>query len=297
MKRLLRNSSLALVAMLTASSYAFAEGALDAPMPIEIHGWFFSHDTIVMCGVVAFVITALCWLGSRGLSKEKPGKAQVLLEMIVTAFDDLVKQSIGPTRGRKYLPYIGTLFLFVWTCNMIGMVPIEHSYIGAEPYHDFNHNGSFDPGEWDQPKDDLNKNGMHDPGFRVPAFEEPTANLNVPLGLALLFVLFIGHGSEIRIHGLWGYIKSYFSPEGMIGICMFPLNVVGKIAEIVSISFRLFGNIFGGVVIITVVSGLLSYILVPIGLFGFFGVFVGTVQAFVFTMLALTYISMGAAEE
>jgi F-type H+-transporting ATPase subunit a len=115
--------------------------------------------------------------------------------------------------------------------------------------------------------------------------------------MALLFVVLIGHGSEIRIHGIGGYIKSYFSPEGLIGILMFPLNLVGKIAEVVSISFRLFGNIFGGVVIISVVSGLLHYMFMPIGLYGFFGIFVGTVQAFVFTMLALTYISMGAAEE
>ncbi len=119
----------------------------------------------------------------------------------------------------------------------------------------------------------------------------------MPLGLALLFVLIIGHGSEIYIHGFLGYIKSYFSPGGAIGFCMFPLNVVGKCAEVVSVSFRLFGNIFGGAIILSIISGLIYYMLLPIGMFGYFGVFAGTVQAFVFTMLALTYISSGAAEE
>jgi F-type H+-transporting ATPase subunit a len=178
---------------------------------------------------------------------------------------------------------------------MIGMVPVPHLSTG-ESFYDYNHNETYDPGEFDR-NSDTNGNGIHDAGFQIPAFEEPTSNLNVPLGMALLFVVLIGHGSEIRIHGIGGYIKSYFSPEGLIGILMFPLNLVGKIAEVVSISFRLFGNIFGGVVIISVVSGLLHYMFMPIGLYGFFGIFVGTVQAFVFTMLALTYISMGAAEE
>lgn len=292
MKRRLQ-TLLVSIALLLWAGPAMA-GPLDVPLPVEVGGFRFSHDVVMMCFIVSVIIIFLCWLATRNLSKENPGRGQMLLELVVKSFDGLVKQAMGPTRGRVFLPYIGTLFLFIWSCNMIGLLPIHHFFIGGEEYHDLDHSGTFDPHE---PFTDANENGKHDPGFRMPGFEEPTANLNVPLGLALLFVLMIGHGSEIRIHGLIGYIKSYFSPGGAIGIAMFPLNVVGKIAEIVSISFRLFGNIFGGVVIITVVSDLLAYMIMPIGLYGFFGVFVGTVQAFVFTMLALTYISMGASEE
>ena len=78
-----------------------------------------------------------------------------------------------------------------------------------------------------------------------------------------------------------------------IPIIMFPLNLVGELSKIVSISFRLFGNIMGGAVIIQVVSWLVGYIVLPIGLYGFFGIFVGTIQAFVFTMLTLAYIAQG----
>ena len=294
MKRSLRTTLLVITAHLLLRGSSFA-GELDVPAPVVIWGLEFSHDTILQCALVATLITLVCWLLTRNLSKEKPGRGQMLLELVVSAFDDLVQQSLGRTRGRKYLAFIGTLFLFIWSANMIGLVPVHHSYVGGESLTgDFNHNGNFDPGETFE---DANGDGIHQAGFRLPGLEEPTANLNVPLGLALLFVLCIGHGSEIRIHGIFGYLKSYFSPGGMIGIFMFPLNVVGKIAEVVSISFRLFGNIFGGVVIITVVSGLLKHMVIPIGLFGFFGIFVGTVQAFVFTMLALTYISMGASED
>ena len=169
------------------------------------------------------------------------------------------------------------------------------------PLPHYNHNGRYDPGEFSAEADGKGlfgrRNGVHDPGFDLPAFEEPTSDYNVPLALALLFVVAIGHGAHIRKHGIGGYIKSYFDPGGVMGLIMFPLNVVGKIAEVVSISFRLFGNIFGGVVILVVVSGLLHHIVLPVGLMAFFGVFVGTVQAFVFTMLALTYISLGVAED
>jgi len=101
------------------------------------------------------------------------------------------------------------------------------------------------------------------------------------------------HFSEIHYKGIWTYIKGYFEPVAVL----FPINFVGKIAETVSISFRLFGNIFGGAIIIIVVSSLVYYVLVPIGLSLFFGVFVGTVQAFVFTMLAMTYTAIGITED
>ena len=73
---------------------------------------------------------------------------------------------------------------------------------------------------------------------------------------------------------------------------MAPLNIIGEFAKIVSISFRLFGNIMGGSIIILVVSYLAYSIVLPPFLYAFFGLFVGTVQAFVFTMLTVVYISV-----
>jgi F-type H+-transporting ATPase subunit a len=73
---------------------------------------------------------------------------------------------------------------------------------------------------------------------------------------------------------------------------MMPLNVIGELAKIVSISFRLFGNIMGGSIIILVISHLIYSLVLPPLLYGFFGLFVGTIQAFVFTMLTIVYISV-----
>ena len=276
--------------------------ARELPVQIEVFGRLleFNHGAVMMTFIVALVICFLAWLCTRRL-REVPGKAQSLFEQLFTVFENLVTQSIGARSGPRYLPWIGSLFLFLLISNMIGLLPIPEVRIGGERFNDYNHNGHYDPGEFAIESDGeglfAKKNGRHDDGFMLPSFHEPTSDYNIPLALALLFVVMIGHGATIRKHGISGYLKGYFEPGGVMGIIMFPLNVVGKIAEVVSISFRLFGNIFGGVVILVVVSGLLHHLLLPVGLMGFFGVFVGTIQAFVFTMLALTYISLGIADE
>ncbi|MFH0910605.1 MAG: F0F1 ATP synthase subunit A [Planctomycetota bacterium] len=288
------------VLLLAVTASPAVAGGIERELPVQIRLFGkllleFNHNTVLMCFVVAVLACGTAWICARSL-REIPGRGQALLEMIFSMFDGLVRQSIGPKAWRKYLPWIGSLFLFLWFSNMIGILPVQASQIGGEAFHDYNHNGAYDPGEFD-PSADGNRNGRHDPGFALPAFHEPTSDYNVPLALAILFVFLIGHVAHIRKHGLLGYIKSYFDPGGVIGVIMFPLNVVGKLTEVVSISFRLFGNIFGGMVILVIVSGLIRSLLLPIGMLSFFGVFVGTVQAFVFTILALTYISLGVQDE
>ncbi|MCK9328692.1 MAG: F0F1 ATP synthase subunit A [Candidatus Cloacimonetes bacterium] len=125
----------------------------------------------------------------------------------------------------------------------------------------------------------------------IPGISEPTRNLNVPLGLGIMAVLVV-HYNAIKKKGLVNYIKGYMEPL----VFMLPLNAVGEVSKIISISFRLFGNIFGGAIITVVVSGLTKYIIVPVGLNLFFTMFQGTIQSFVFTMLALTYLSIEIAE-
>ncbi len=270
-----------------------ALAGMHSPPPLHFLGMSFNHDTIVLAAIAAVAVYILVRLLTINLSRDHPRRGQVVLELIVSTFLNLTKSTIGPNRGPSYLPYIGTLFLFIWACNMLSLFPVAHTHLGGEPFSDYNANGMYDPGE---PFIDMNGDGVHNPGFQIPMFEEPTTDLTLPLTLAIIFVICLGHGSGLKYHGVRGYLKEYFSPGGIIGIGMFPLNVVGKIAELISLSFRIFGNIFGGAIIMSVVSGLLYYFVVPIGMYGYFSVFAGTIQAFVFTMLATTYISMEAAE-
>ena len=121
----------------------------------------------------------------------------------------------------------------------------------------------------------------------IPHLEEPTKDLNTTFGLGIMG-FFIAHYAGIKSKGFKAYIKEYFQPI----FFMMPLNVIGELAKIVSISFRLFGNIMGGSIIILVISHLIYSLVLPPLLYGFFGLFVGTIQAFVFTMLTIVYISV-----
>lgn len=133
----------------------------------------------------------------------------------------------------------------------------------------------------------------------VPAFEEPTKFLSTPLGLGLLSAIVV-HYSAIKVKGLKGYFGGYNEPLPDKGIWLFLfwinpffyLNVIGELAKVVSHSFRLFGNILGGSIIILIVSSLLQFIALPVFLQAFFGLFAGGIQAFVFSMLAVTYIAV-----
>ncbi|MGA9530534.1 MAG: FoF1 ATP synthase subunit a, partial [Candidatus Babeliales bacterium] len=131
----------------------------------------------------------------------------------------------------------------------------------------------------------------------VPFFDEPTKDLNTTLALGIVSFLYIQYHA-IQQKGLWLYCKEYFEPF----FVMLPLNIVGKFATIISISFRLFGNIFGGAIITQLYTTSLfgSLLLetfslvmgVNIVITLFFGLFEGFLQASVFTMLTLTYLSL-----
>jgi F-type H+-transporting ATPase subunit a len=123
-----------------------------------------------------------------------------------------------------------------------------------------------------------------------PHLEEPTKDLNTPLSYGLMGFV-IAHHAGIKAKGLKTYLKDYCEPM----FIMAPLNIIGELAKVISISFRLFGNIMGGSIIILVVSYLTFNLVTPPFLNAFFGAFVGTIQAFVFTMLTLVYIAVQVA--
>jgi F-type H+-transporting ATPase subunit a len=213
---------------------------------------------------VMVILWGLLWLGIRRLQRV-PGRGQLAVELVVGTFDELVSGSLEletTAQNRKFFPLIATLFLFLLLSNFMGFLP-------------------------------------------VPYAEEPTGDINCTLALGTMGFL-IAMTCGIKAKGIGGYVEELLGPmwtqEGagtgamiagkLSALFFFPLNVIGELSKIVSISFRLFGNIIGGAIILTVVSSLVYNIFVPIGLNLFFVFFVGTIQAFVFTMLTLTYIAV-----
>ncbi len=134
-----------------------------------------------------------------------------------------------------------------------------------------------------------------------PWLEEPTSDLNTTFALGISSFLYIQVAS-LQALGIREYLREYFTPP-----FMFPLHLTGKIASVVSISFRLFGNIFGGGIITQIYNNAKagSVALETVLLFTgfnlvislFFGVFEGLIQAFVFCMLTLTYLAIGTQHE
>lgn len=220
--------------------------------------------TIFNTVVVIVVLWLLMWWGARKLTRV-PSRGQVILEQFVAGFDNLVSSSLElPSRkeNRSFLPLIASLFVFLLLSNFMGFFPTD-------------------------------------------LFEEPTADINCTLALGVMAIA-IAFWCGVRSKGVGGFIGEMMGPmwhqEGARGAALiagkasalffFPLNVIGELAKVVSISFRLFGNIIGGSIIITVVSTLVFHLVLPVGLDLFFIFFVGAVQAFVFTMLTLTYIAV-----
>ncbi len=217
---------------------------LDGTPENESTFWGLNKATTVMLVLIDIFIIIMAFLSTRAL-KMVPGRIQCVFEVIVELFSGLVGQALGE-HGKRHIPMLGSLFLFLWISNIIGSIPLA---------------------------------------------VEPTRDLNVPLG-HMLVVLFVVHFEAIRVKGLGAYLKSYNEPF----FIMMPLNVIGEIAKGVSLSFRLFGNILGGAIIVMVISYLTKYTMIPVGLNMFFGLFVGTIQAFVFTMLGMTYIAVAIAD-
>jgi len=136
----------------------------------------------------------------------------------------------------------------------------------------------------------------------IPWIEEPTSDLNTTLALGIISFIYT-QWYTICEHGVGTYLKSYLAPF----FIMLPLNVIGKFSNIISISFRLFGNIYGGSRIGGEYAKIIqsSIIWETIGLFSglnfiilfFFGLFEGLLQAFVFAMLSLTYLSIALQKD
>lgn len=212
--------------------------------------------TLIMSGLIILVLIVF----AKTVKFERiPGRKQSLVELTFDYFWELVEDSVPDKRFRKSTFVISmSLFLFIGFANIISGIP----GIDVVP------TGS---------------------GLSVELFTTtwytPTSDLNTNLTLGLM-VFFISHFYAAKSKGFGTWLKSFFEPAPI----MFPLNIIGEIAKPISHSLRLFGNIMGGSILVLIISYMLKYFLIPVFLWGFFGWFVGLIQAFVFALLAIAYI-------
>ncbi len=226
-------------------------------------------NTLVMSYVVVFVLIALALLVTRRV-RFVPKRLQNLFEVLFEGALDLMDSVTGDRKlTKKFFPLVLTIFLFVLFSNLLEVIP-----------------GLGTIGLW----------GIHH-GERalIPFLRSPSADLNFTIAIAVGAVVGVQILGVATI-GAARYAKKFFVPpwEKPYGIGTFVglLELLAEIAKIVSFSFRLFGNIFAGEVLLTVVLFLVPYI-VPLP-FLFLELFVGFIQATVFSMLTLVFLKMGA---
>ena len=198
-----------------------------------------SYPHIVYSWVVMIILIVLGLLASKGASLV-PTKVQNLMEIIVSALEEFTIDITGE-EGRWLFPLLATVFLYIFTCNIIGL---------------------------------------------IPGFYPPTASLNTTLSCALVVVIFT-HVIGIKYHGV-KYIKHFLGPVWWMVPLIFPIEIIGHLARILSLSFRLMGNMMGHELVAGILFALAGLFFAPLPIMAL-GIFVALVQAFVFYLLSVMY--------
>lgn len=249
---------------------------------IEAFGTTWNLSTLGMILISMIIVIALAFAGTRNLSVENPGKLQNFLEWLVEFIQNLIGSTMDPKRGAKYMMLGLTLIMYIFVANLIGLpfgIVTEHE----EPLTVF--------GTEIISEEDVHH--AHDTGahLAVAWWKSPTADMSATMGLALMVVL-LSHYIGLRT-SVSGYFKHYAQPHW----AFIPLEIIAEIAKLLTLGLRLFGNIFAGEVLIAVILmmpvfiGVLAPGIAPMIVWQGFSIFVGVIQAFVFTMLTMVYIS------
>lgn len=273
-------------------------------------------NSLIAAWLTMIVLIVGSWAITRKMSLV-PGRWQGFLELIIESFYGLVENAAGAKWARKFFPIVMTIFLFVIVSNWMGLTPLFGSWGVLHPTeHEGGHpvqwlNDSHSIGLWMPiPKGEAEAASHGEAGeayILVPVLRAATTDLNITLGLAFVSVLltqyfgvralgpgyfgkFIAVGRIVKAFtrkglGCGGRIAAFFM--GIIDLFIGVVESISEIGKIVSFSFRLFGNIFAGEVLLVVMAFLIPY-LVSLPFYGL-EIFVGLVQALVFMMLTVAF--------
>lgn len=210
-----------------------------------------------------FVIVLLCivaYLGTRRM-QVVPGRLQALLEMVVEFLLNLSTDTAGQKAGRKVFPLVATFFIFILAANWMGLLPGFGSIKVLSPEgHEY-----------------------------VPLLRAANSDLNMTAAMALISITTV-QVLGVVYNGVLGYIKHLATP-----IFLLPVHILSEVSHIISLAARLFGNIFGGEVLMLVMYSLVP-VLVPTVFAGLEALF-GFIQALIFTVLSVVYMALAVGGE
>ena len=249
---------------------------------IEVGGLNIDISTflaIIVSAVITFVIARL---GVRNLSVENPSKMQNFMEWVVEFVQGIVASTMPLKKGKPYVSLAMTLIMFIFISNLLGL-PFG---IVTEHEEEF-------PLFWKTvvSQAEAEEALAHDHPVELAWWKSPTADVSVTFGLAaIVFVLVHLLGLTINTKH---YIKHYFEPFWFF----FPLNILKELSKPLTLGLRLYANIFAGEVLIATIL-MLGVIGIPLlAVWQGFSIFVGAIQAFLFTILTMVYIQQAAIHE
>jgi F-type H+-transporting ATPase subunit a len=214
---------------------------------VEVHDPLHAvPDYLVMVLIVAVLVPVLLKLIARRPALV-PSRRQTVAETIVGMFESVVTDAIGPA-GRKYVPVVGTVGIFVFASNMIGL---------------------------------------------VPGLMSPTSKLNVTVGCALTVFVYY-HAMGVRAQGL-KYFKHFTGEIPALAPLMLPIELISHFSRPISLSMRLFCNIFAEELLILIMASIIPFLL-PLP-FMALSIFTSAIQAYVFVLLSCVYIAGAVAHE
>ena len=220
-------------------------------------------NTMLTAWVVMFGLIVVAILTSRSL-KKIPGKFQNFVEMIIEALLDFLTTITGSREATKrFFPIVATIFLFVLASNWMGILP----GFGSIGVHTVNAQGQE---------------------TFIPLFRSVYSDINMTLALALIVVV-LSHLYGLLAVGVKHHLGKFIILKNPILFFAGILEIVSEFSKIISLSFRLFGNIFAGEVLLIIMGSLIPYLAtVP-----FLGMelFVGFIQAIIFAVLAMVAFS------
>ncbi len=222
-------------------------------------------NTLITAAAVSLILIAIGHLAARRLKEvPKARSVQNIFEMIIEALLGVIDDVTGDRQlSYKFFPLVATIFIFILLSNWLGLLPGMGS-IGFFEAAGENHHQTFSP-----------------------LFRSAASDLNVTLALAIVSVL-ATQIFGIAILGFLKYSKKFIDFSSPIKLFVGLLEIISETAKMISFSFRLFGNIFAGEVLLVVIITLVPFI-APIPFFAL-EIFVGFIQALVFAMLTLVFL-------
>ncbi|MEH6889882.1 F0F1 ATP synthase subunit A [Bacillus sp. JJ864] len=227
---------------------------------VEFLGLTFDLSSVMMTTVAAVIVFIIAMIGTRSLAL-RPTGVQNFFEWIVDFVKGMINSTMDWQTGGRFLTLGVTLIMYIFVANMLGLPFMIATAEGGE---------------------------------HIAWWRSPTSDPAVTLTLAVMVVA-LTHYYGVKMKGTKEYLKGYIQPMKFL----FPLKVIEEFANTLTLGLRLFGNIYAGEILLTLLAqlgangtfgGALGAVLPMLAWMGF-SIFVGAIQAFIFTMLTMVYMA------